>query len=253
METPLTLVAAFALGAVFLSAYGEPTCNQYVPYDDCANPACDDARGSAIKTMSILHFNSQMHGYEFPSEYHVGETYFLHGFVSNYNYCKKDTTVVQEYQKYKSDPISFTSTKYDNLKFLFIVKISKIDDDGKSRVTYLDHFNGTVKPQDKKMHSFQWMPQETGKYVIERFVFSGINNTVPIAPEYAVHVDVSGRQKQVPKFMGPIEKYEYGLSLMGHQESKKLVVAIKSTSGMPVSVTPETKAKLIERGWAKAI
>lgn len=252
METLLALVAAFVLGTVFLSAYGEPVCNPYMSYDDCTDSTCDDVRGNAVHTMSILHFNPQMHGYEFPSEYHVGETYLLNGFVSNYNYCKKDTTVVQEYQKYKSDPISFTLTKYEDLKFLFVVKISKVDD-GKSRVIYLDHFNGTVKPEDKKMHSFQWVPQESGKYVIERFIFSDINNTIPIAPKYAVHVDVSGKQKQVPKFMSPIEKYEYGLSLLKSQENKKLVVAIKSTNGLPVSVKPETKEKLIERGWAKHI
>jgi hypothetical protein len=253
VETLLALVAAFVLGTVVLSAYGEPICNPYPSYDDCTDSVCDDEHSSMGPTMSILHYNSQMRGYEFPSKYHVGETYLLHGFVSNDNYCKKNTTLIEEYQNYKSDPISFTSAKYEDLKFLFVVQISKIDDNGKSKVIYLDHFNGTVKPEDKKMHSFQWVPQESGKYVIERFIFNDINNTIPMAPKHAVHVDVSGKQKQTSNFMTPIEKYEYGLSLMKSQESKKLVVAIKSTGGSPVSVKPETKEKLIERGWAKPV
>lgn len=253
METFLALVATFVLGAVFLSAYGEPTCNPYMLDADCTDSTCDGGRSGIGPAMSILHFNSQMHGYEFPSEYYAGEAYFLHGFVSNGNYCKKNTTLVEEYQKYKSDPNSFTLAKYDNLKFLFVVQISKVYDNGTSKITYLDHFNGTVKPEDKEIHTFKWVPQESGKYVIERFVFGGINNTTPIAPKYAVHVDVFGRQKQTPNFMTPIEKYEYGLSLMKSQESKKLVVAIKSSGGIPVFVTPETKEKLIERGWAKSV
>ena len=251
METLLALVATFVLGAVFLSAYGESACNPYVLYDDCADSDCDN--NNARPTMSILHYNRQMRGYEFPSEYSVGETYFVHGFVSNDNYCKKNTTLVEEYQNYKSDPVGFSSAEYEDIEFSYVVKISKIDDSGKSQVTYLDHFNGTVKPDDKKMHSFKWVPQETGKYVIERLIFDGVNSTNPMAPKYAVHVDVSGRQKQIPNFMSPIEKYEYGLSLMKIQESKNLVVAIKASGGKMVSVTPETKQKLIERGWAKPV
>ncbi|TBR09446.1 MAG: hypothetical protein EPO62_05025 [Candidatus Nitrosotenuis sp.] len=252
METFLALVATFVLGAVFLSAYGEPICNPYTPYGDCADSTCDE-RGGTGHTMSILHFNPQMRGYEFPSEYHVGETYFLHGFVSNDNYCKKNTTVVEEYQNYKSNPVGFSSAKYEDIKFSFVVRISKTDDNGKSKVTYLDQFNGTVKPKDKKMHTFEWVPQEDGKYVIERFIYDDVNSTTPMAPKYAVHVDVSGKLKQTPNFMTPIEKYEYGLSLMKNQESKKLVVAIKASGGKMVSVTPETKEKLIERGWAKPV
>ena len=193
-----------------------------------------------------------MHGYEFPSTYNVGETYFLHGFVSNNNHCKKNMTTIEQYQNYKSDPNSFTLAKYENLKFLFVVQVSKVDDNGTSKITYLDHFNGTVTPGDKKIHTFQWVPQESGKYVIERFVYGGINNTTPIAPEYAVHVDVSGKQKQAPIFLSPMEKYEYGLSVIKSQGNNNLVIAIKSSSGMPALVTPETKEKLIERGWAKS-
>lgn len=252
METILALAATFALGAVFLSAYGEPTCNPYMFSDDCAGPVCDDGLGGAGPTMSILHFNRQMHGYEFPSTYNVGETYFLHGFVSNNNYCKKSATLMEEYQNYKSNPNSFTLSEYKNLKFLFTVQISKIADDGTPKITYLGHFNGTVTPGDKKIHTFQWVPQETGKYVIERFVYGGVNNTAPIAPEYSVHVDVSGKLKQAPIFLSPMEKYEYGLSVIKSQGSNSLVIAIKSSSGAPVLVTPETKEKLIERGWAKS-
>ena len=250
METILALVATFVLGIAFLSAYGEPTCNPYMFGDDCAGPVCDDGLGGTGPTMSILHFNQQMHSYEFPSKYYAGETYLLHGFVSNNNYCKKNATLVEQYQNYKSDPSSFTIEKYENLKFLFTVQISKVGDNGTSKIAYLDHFNGTVTPGDKKIHTFQWVPQESGKYVIERFVYGGANYTSPIAPEYSVPVDVSGRQKHAPVFLSPIEKYEYGLSVIKSQGNNNLVIVIKSSSGTPALVTPETKEKLIERGWA---
>jgi hypothetical protein len=243
-------IAAFVLGIVFVSASGEPICKPHYSFDyECQDSVCR-GYGSTGPTVSILHFNPQMHGYEFPSEYHIGETYFLNGFVSNDNYCKKTTTVEQEYQNYKSDPVNYSSAKYENLKFTFLVQISRLNDT-KSTVTYLGNFSGVVKPEDTKMHSFQWVPKEKGQYAIERFIFYDIDNPIPLAPKYVTYVDVSGKKKPALSYMSPIDLFKYGMSVQKSQDAKQLVVAIKSSDGLPVSVKAETKEKLVERGWAK--
>lgn len=251
MRIPIS-IAVFVLGIVFVSAAGEQICKPHYAFDyECQDIVCR-GYGSTGPTLSILHFNLQMHGYEFPSEHHVGETYFLSGFVSNDNYCKKTTTIEQEYRNYKSDPINYSSSEYENLKFSFLVQVSKFNDT-KSTVTYLGNFSGVVKPEDTKMHSFQWTPKEKGQYVIERFIFYDIDNPIPLAPKYSTHINVSGKKKPESPYMSPIDLFKYGMSLQKSQDVERLVVAIKSSNGLPVSVKAETKEKLVERGWAKPI
>lgn len=252
MKVIITSIAVFVFGTVFLSAYAAPICNPYYDFtNECSTALCRGGYGGTGPTVSILHFNPNTNGYEFPSKYHAGERYILNGAISNDNYCKKTTTLDQEYRNYKLNPNNYTISNYEDLKFSFIVQISKLGG-AEPTVTYLDDFSGVVKPGDKKHYSFLWVPQEKGQYVIERFIIYDKNNPIPLAPRHATHVEVLEEQKQPTKtVMTPIELFQYGMSLQKSNDEKRFVVAIKASNGMPVSVTSDTKEKLIERGWAK--
>lgn len=244
MKVIITSIAALVFATTFISAHAETICN---PYYDFAT----DRYHSKGPMVNILHFNPSINGYEFPATYHVGGHYLLNAAVSNDNYCKKTTTLDQEYQNYKLNPNDYTISRYEDIKFSFIVQISKLGST-EPRVTYLDDFSGVVKPDSEKMHSFVWVPKEEGHYLIERFLIYDKNNPIPLAPKQTKYVEVLEEKKYPTKpVMTAIELFKYGMSLQQNNDAKQLVVVIKASNGMPVSVTPDTKEKLIERGWAK--
>ena len=179
-----------------LEVYEEPICNPYYSfYNECLINICRGGYGGTGPIVSILHFNPQVGDYELPPEFYVGETYILNGFMLNDNYCKITKNIDEEYQKYKTNSTNFTSTKYADLKFSFIVQISKLEE-GKSIITHVDSFSNIVKPGEEKMHSFQWLPKEKGQYIIERFIVYDIKNPIPLAPKHVTYVDVQDTFEQ---------------------------------------------------------
>lgn len=186
------LVVLFGWLLISSAAYEEPICNPYLRYyDECRNQICRGGYGGTGSTLSIFYYNPLTDDYEIPSEYHVGGRYSLNGFIINDNYCKKPISAEEKYGQYKLDPQNFTnSPDYLDLKFTYLVQINKMSDTERPSVVYLNSFGGVIKASEEKTHSFQWVPKETGQYLIERFIWYDIDKPIALTPKHAIYVEV---------------------------------------------------------------
>lgn len=51
----------------------------------------------------------------------------------------------------------------------------------------------------------------------------------------------------------PLKQFKFGIESKDILCKKDLEIALKSSNGQPICITPSTKEKLIERGWAKPV
>ena len=73
-------------------------------------------------------------------------------------------------------PLDFANTKSESQPFAYIVQIK----DENMDVVSLSWVTGQAIPSQELGMSVSWMPEESGKYLIERFVWNSIKAGIPL-------------------------------------------------------------------------
>jgi hypothetical protein len=153
---------------------------------------------------------------------------------------------------------NITNISRNDLDFEWIIQIKKspkgisegdISEYPDSKVAFIETIPGNVGAQKSTIMEYQWAPQSNGIYFYRMYVWDDSRAKALSYPFMQSFLDdnwliVSSNLNSVTN------QIKSGIPLDEIQCVQGLELAHKSSNGNLVCVKPETKKKLIERGWA---
>lgn len=122
---------------------------------------------------------------------------------------------------------------------------------------YLQSVGGDLKPVSIEDYDENWwsmirMYQENAEGFLGYMCYSESLKKPPNNEHTQIHFEIPECQTFIPKSISPINQIRIGVPPEKIQCDEGLELIFKPSDGSPICVKPETKTKLIQRGWTSS-